>query len=365
MKSNKKRKKSKSKGLKRPVDLQASPPWLDEGLGEWASEAILEGLRKEGLPLDEDTFRVEAGEVSDPGELAGLWAQRIDRVPGRWEDFFQWAGRELWRRLLPDRDYFEWFVDDWEAYLKKRHEQPGRKWTPEDMPELVTMLDRLDRLLETLSLNNGLPKGEILDGLSNKYSYELPSWLIELPLELAGDGFVDQAVETARRFAFADMQNFLGDLGWILAEAGRCAEALSQVEENLNNYPDDPWVVIKAGDVLDRCGQAERAERLYLQALGMTEDKYTQDGAVERLVPLYEQWGKPEKIDELKKRLPPEGAYRVDKERRTPTVEPGSSLTLPKKPKIGRNDPCPCGSGKKFKKCCLIKDNDQQVETID
>jgi preprotein translocase subunit SecA len=21
-------------------------------------------------------------------------------------------------------------------------------------------------------------------------------------------------------------------------------------------------------------------------------------------------------------------------------------------PKTGRNDPCPCGSGKKFKKCC-------------
>ena len=21
-------------------------------------------------------------------------------------------------------------------------------------------------------------------------------------------------------------------------------------------------------------------------------------------------------------------------------------------PKIGRNDPCPCGSGKKYKKCC-------------
>lgn len=25
--------------------------------------------------------------------------------------------------------------------------------------------------------------------------------------------------------------------------------------------------------------------------------------------------------------------------------------------KIGRNDPCPCGSGKKYKKCCLKKDN--------
>ncbi|MCF8237763.1 MAG: SEC-C domain-containing protein [Saprospiraceae bacterium] len=24
-------------------------------------------------------------------------------------------------------------------------------------------------------------------------------------------------------------------------------------------------------------------------------------------------------------------------------------------PKIGRNEPCPCGSGKKYKKCCLNK----------
>lgn len=23
--------------------------------------------------------------------------------------------------------------------------------------------------------------------------------------------------------------------------------------------------------------------------------------------------------------------------------------------KIGRNDPCPCGSGKKYKQCCLLK----------
>jgi uncharacterized protein YecA (UPF0149 family) len=28
-------------------------------------------------------------------------------------------------------------------------------------------------------------------------------------------------------------------------------------------------------------------------------------------------------------------------------VKPGQS-------KVGRNDPCPCGSGKKYKKCCLL-----------
>src|SRR3954452_16556099 len=26
--------------------------------------------------------------------------------------------------------------------------------------------------------------------------------------------------------------------------------------------------------------------------------------------------------------------------------------------KVGRNDPCPCGSGKKYKKCCLVKDQE-------
>ncbi|HBA97948.1 MAG TPA: SEC-C domain-containing protein, partial [Lachnospiraceae bacterium] len=28
------------------------------------------------------------------------------------------------------------------------------------------------------------------------------------------------------------------------------------------------------------------------------------------------------------------------------------SGTVVKEKKIGRNDPCPCGSGKKYKKCC-------------
>ena len=33
-------------------------------------------------------------------------------------------------------------------------------------------------------------------------------------------------------------------------------------------------------------------------------------------------------------------------------AEPVSAPVLSRGPRIGRNDPCPCGSGKKFKKCC-------------
>ena len=36
-------------------------------------------------------------------------------------------------------------------------------------------------------------------------------------------------------------------------------------------------------------------------------------------------------------------------------VQPASKLAAQRggsTPKVGRNDPCPCGSGKKYKKCC-------------
>jgi len=51
----------------------------------------------------------------------------------------------------------------------------------------------------------------------------------------------------------------------------------------------------------------------------------------------------------------------ADEEMTTPEKKPKRKpkmvhpRQLKKQPKIGRNDPCPCGSGQKYKKCCLIK----------
>jgi uncharacterized protein len=45
--------------------------------------------------------------------------------------------------------------------------------------------------------------------------------------------------------------------------------------------------------------------------------------------------------------------FRPERER---SLHAGNALVTPTRrwdaPKVGRNDPCPCGSGKKFKKCC-------------
>ena len=46
------------------------------------------------------------------------------------------------------------------------------------------------------------------------------------------------------------------------------------------------------------------------------------------------------------------GDYRLD----------GPAPIVSKSPKTGRNEPCPCGSGMKFKKCCLKKTDDAMLD---
>lgn len=50
--------------------------------------------------------------------------------------------------------------------------------------------------------------------------------------------------------------------------------------------------------------------------------------------------------------LPQWGAVFTEEKRKELYKEQRASGTIRKEPKIGRNEPCPCGSGKKYKKCC-------------
>ena len=63
----------------------------------------------------------------------------------------------------------------------------------------------------------------------------------------------------------------------------------------------------------------------------------------------------------------PQARPIVRKEVAKPLIEGFEGGKMPtKKPvnkqgeKVGRNDPCPCGSGKKYKKCCGAADSNQQ-----
>jgi uncharacterized protein YecA (UPF0149 family) len=48
------------------------------------------------------------------------------------------------------------------------------------------------------------------------------------------------------------------------------------------------------------------------------------------------------------------GLAAEELEQELDVLNPGETINVPyiAPLKVGRNDPCPCGSGKKYKKCC-------------
>lgn len=79
-----------------------------------------------------------------------------------------------------------------------------------------------------------------------------------------------------------------------------------------------------------------RAERIIRMALEK-ENVRDREDVLMRAIEVYEELGQTEKVKELKKEK---------------KILDRQANTLIKPAKIGRNDPCPCGSGKKYKKCC-------------
>ena len=53
--------------------------------------------------------------------------------------------------------------------------------------------------------------------------------------------------------------------------------------------------------------------------------------------------------------LPAWSEILSDEQRKSITKTYNATKTIVKDKKIGRNDPCPCGSGRKYKQCCLNK----------
>ena len=173
----------------------------------------------------------------------------------------------------------------------------------------------------------------------------------ELALALAGQFVVDEAVRLGDAYAELWEENgslFANDVAVILAQAGRAAEALARVEQNLRRFPDDLWTRIHAGDVYRELGDPARAESAYREAAGLAIELDAPEaaaGAWERLAELLR--GQPGRRAEEGDAAREAEAWRLARD---------DDELLPEEPyralKVGRNEPCPCGSGRKYKRCC-------------
>jgi hypothetical protein len=119
---------------------------------------------------------------------------------------------------------------------------------------------------------------------------------------------------------------------------------------------------VYAGDVYAELGEGADALSFYVSALKAATNPWDWDAFQDRAKDLLEKLGRTGDWADIAREAPrPSGRVAELPAYSTPVVTPPASpepeppsspAPFQKALKIGVNDPCPCGSGKKYKKCC-------------
>ncbi len=228
-------------------------------------------------------------------------------------------------------------LSDARAILKLESELFGPNAAARPPPE-PQQLEELGRLSVELAQKLDFDLGRFAALDARLGSARLLERTLGLPLQLASAGATDLALSVARACAFVASDLLRGDEALILAGAGRREEALALVATNLAEAQDIPTAEAKAGDAYRALGEADSAEAYYRRALALSHTPSERAEAVLRLVSLFSDEGRERDASDLLR-----AEHRLALER--------SALAARLSAKVGRNDRCPCGSGKKYKKC--------------
>jgi uncharacterized protein YchJ len=128
----------------------------------------------------------------------------------------------------------------------------------------------------------------------------------------------------------------------------------------MKSFPGEAWIYITAAEVYEKAGAPDKSSEIFRRALDVVKDKTFRQDVYERFIEFLKRTGKTAEAENLEEQTRRESFNGKD------AAKPmGKIMASPmaihtgtgdkRKEKIGRNDPCPCGSGKKYKKCCLDK----------
>jgi tetratricopeptide (TPR) repeat protein len=351
--------------------------WRYDGLDDWSTERILKQLRDIGIDTDEQRFPEQAAAAGKFKALQHDWAAQIPKKikdDGFWAEFPGFAIPLLWERLASHAVCADLIalrlrrVVDAEDFENELPDVDG-------MPAGLAAGLELARFLQTFEPAHRSAAFDEVDrgGLCDYFN-----WLTEL-IQSRGHVFPDAATQIADAMADCrDGKLLQSDLALALAMAGRHEEAIARARANIERFPDNVWVRILGGDVFEELGDDDAAIRQWNEAIQMAPDHDEWMAAADRLKEAFNRIGHQAELERILSKHPdpePEPAYDLQPEGdssrmiSSPMAAPATRLLnfddatappdfsppprLTKAPKIGRNDPCPCGSGKKYKKCCI------------
>jgi len=357
-----------------------------------ADSELIQRLRSFGVEIDRAALsdlcdeKLSAEEMAEPLIIQYESAKGKDLIESDWIWICLTA---LWERWFPDRPSFEMLDDKIQAGYESAHSGDAaaacRVWL-DAWKDFLHIIDkaRIDSIEEFDRLFRG--------------TEPVFNWVQDLEDELWNAGFKDTTFladrvivceEGLKRFESENQlmtENRRRALAESYFELGKTRKAEELYEEWLKVDPRWGWGWIGWSDCyrFTRAGQSDmsRAEELLRLGLAIPGVRYRED-LVDRLAELCEEQGREEEAAEIARQadsihqsgeadlkggvmhhktsirfggeglLLDEFPNLVNGMRRLDSFpdEAGSALGSVKR-KVGRNEPCPCGSGKKFKKCC-------------
>jgi tetratricopeptide (TPR) repeat protein len=240
-------------------------------------------------------------------------------------------------------------VDEDDRFDEDAEEDEALDFPDED--ELLAGLPA-DRILEEAALVEQIvasargDTGRMHHLTAHAIDGDVSGWMLSLPQRLTDAGHPARAADIVQVLlpAFpSDSLRFM--LPLLLAAAGRKDEALGAVRRNLDEFPGESDMLGLSGAAYVELGDDANGEKCFREALeSCGSNRSRREGLVEGLCEILERQGRAAEIAALERR---EEAYRAR------WSGGGSGLPFVRtEEKVGRNDPCPCGSGKKYKKCC-------------
>ncbi|MEI6336932.1 MAG: SEC-C metal-binding domain-containing protein [Methylococcaceae bacterium] len=219
---------------------------------------------------------------------------------------------------------------------------------------LVRAIIHASYALRQLQVTKAIPR--LLD-LNQEYSFdalfedEFPKvfTLMGLPAIAKLKEYLDDT--TKSQFARSNAISCLTALGGF--HRGECIDALTDFLKKANNTVADlagltvcALLELKVTETIDTIREAFNNKTVNISIPGDSED-------VEIDLGLRHKQSTPPPNDHPEMQEAVHGLISLFNLEDTDSADFSDSPEIRPAPKVGRNDPCPCGNGKKFKKCCL------------
>jgi len=322
---------------------------------------LLAKLGSFGVEIDRPSLKRLSGQALSAEEIAEpLLAERTlwGKHRGLERDWIWICLDALWQRWFPDKPSFELLDDKMQSgyELLASGDPVGacRIW-----------LDAWRDVLHILDKAGMRSIKEFDDRFGGSQS--LYNWVQDLEDELWNAGLDDRQLlaarialceEGLRRFPTDDnlmIENRRRALAESYHGLGETDKAEALYRDWLNTDPRWGWGWIGWSDCYGFLNtpakDLQRAEQILREGLSIAGVRDRPDLA-ERLAYICEEQVRKEEAADFRRPARTEEALETARDVHA-SVPPGAPTPAPvTRKKIGRNEPCPCGSGKKFKRCC-------------